>query len=259
LRFLATNYCTETSTTITTSSSDANFPSSNIKHPFRSKRWRATGCTTENLVFDLQTTEEINSVVLLWPKEDGIRLTNSAVIKVQANATNVWTSPAVDQTLTINNIYSVASHFFSTDQSYRYWRILITDASNPWGYIELGTVWLGKSLEIDNAENGFKYRLLDRTKTTETDFGHKYNDEYPITASLKFNYKYLDYSDIEILENAFRTNGTRKPVLVALDPTSSVYNKDHFLIYGNMGKQFELTHVNYDLFNSEGIEIEELS
>jgi hypothetical protein len=103
------------------------------------------------------TTEEIDSVVILWPKEDGIRLSDTAVVKIQANATDSWGSPAVDQTLTIDNTYMVASHYFSTDQSYRYWRVVIEDVGNPYGYVELGMVWFGKSLSIQKAKNGFKF------------------------------------------------------------------------------------------------------
>jgi len=259
MRFMTQNYCTEDATVITASTSNASFPASNLKHPFRSKRWRSTGSTSENVVFDLVTTEAIDSVVILWPKEDGIRLSASAVVKIQANATNVWTSPAVDQTLTIDNTYMVASHFFTSDQSYRYWRVLITDPGNAYGYVELGVVWLGKGLSIDNAQNGFKYELVDRSKVTMTDYGHTYVDEYPLVATVEFTYEYLDYSMLQTLENAFRENGTRKPVLVALDNAADVFDKDHFLIYGKMKAGFGLKHVKYNILNTDGITVVELS
>lgn len=259
MRFMATNFCTESQTTITASSQDANFPASNLKNPLRSKRWRSEGVDDETIVFDLQTSEPINSVVLLWPKEDGIRLTGSAVVKIQANATNVWSSPAVDQTLTIDDTYSVASHFFSTDQSYRYWRVLIDDPTNPLEFIELGMVWLGKGIAIDDAQNGFKYSLVDRSTVVSNGFGHKYVDEYPQSAVLEISYNYLSYSMVQLLENAYRTNGNRKPVLVAVDPLASVFDKDHILVYGTMSNKFGLSHVRYNLLNTEGIVIEELS
>src|SRR4051812_33410514 len=99
MRLMNQNFTTEDATVITASSASTNFPASNLKNTFRSKRWRSTGVTSEWVVFDVVTTEPIDSVVLLWSKEDGIRLSNTAVVKIQANATNVWTSPAVDQTL----------------------------------------------------------------------------------------------------------------------------------------------------------------
>lgn len=260
MRVMTTNYCSEAATTITASSANSLFPASNLKHPHRSKRLRtATGTTTLNVVFDMQTTEAVNSVVFLWPKEDGIRLSASAVVKIQANATNVWTAPAVNQTLTIDNDYMVASHFFTTDQSYRYWRAVIEDPSNPYGYVEIGVVWIGKSLTLDPAQNGFKFQLQDLSKVTTTDFGHRYTDEYPTVASLEFTYALLNYSEAKILENAFRKNGTRKPVLVCLDESEAVFDKDHFLIYGGFESRFGLGHQIHQIINVDTIRIEELS
>jgi hypothetical protein len=259
MRLLTTNYCTEDATVVTASSADPRFPASNLKHPFRSKRCRLTNLTSSNVVFDFITTEEVNSVVMLWPKEDGILLSNTAVIKIQANATNTWTSPAVDVTMTIDNQYEVASHFFSTDQSYRYWRVVVEDPGNANGFLELGMVWIGKSLDIENAQNGFSFDLIDRSKTQTTDFGHTYVDEFPLVASVQLQYKNLDYETIQILENAFRENGTKYPVIIALDPDEDVFDKNHYLVYGKMKPSFGSKHVNYNILDADGISILELS
>lgn len=368
MKFLATNLCTESATSITASSANVNFPSSNLKNPLRSKRWRSSGTfvidstnnkinfkesgggseltatitsgtysvatlkteiktqmdavgasdytityststglwtiasngaffsllnntgtnqaaalfkvslgfpnsdktgaltytgstiaihTLESIVFDFQTAQDINSVVLLWPKEDGIKLSSSAVVKIQANATNVWTSPAVNQTLTVDNDYTVASHYFSSNQSYRYWRITIQDPTNPELYVELGLAWIGESLNFNEAENGFKWGYEDLSKVSDNEFGHVYVDEYPIRRTLNFNYSFILYSTAKILDEAYLLNGNKKPVLVVLDQSEAVFDKDHFLIYGKMGKSFDLDHVSYNLFKG-GFKITEL-
>ncbi len=259
MRLMNVNYCTETATVVTASSANTNFPASNLKTPFRSKRWRSTGVTSESVVFDMVTTEAIDSVVVLWSKEDGIRLSETAVVRIQANATNVWTTPAVNEVITINNDYVLGSHYFSTDQSYRYWRVLVQDPSNPLGFVELGVVWLGKSIAIENAQNGFKYELVDKSKTSTTDFGHVYVDEYPLTAAIEFTYQNMDYDSVQILENAYRTNGTRKPVMVLIDPEETVFNKDHFAVYGKFKNSFGIQHVTYNILNTDGISVVELS
>lgn len=259
MRFLIDNRVTQDATVITATSTNVRFPTSNLKNPLRSKVHRSVSAAGQSLVFDMLTTEAINSVVILWPKERGIRLTGGANIRIQANATNVWTSPAVDQALIIDNEYSTASHFFTTDQNYRYWRLYIDDPTNPDGYVEVGMVWLGTSLAIENAQNGFKFTKSDTTKVDKNDFGHRYYDEYPIMNSVEFDYKYLDYTTIKILETAFQLNGTKKPVIIVLDETDTVFDKDHFLLYGNMSNQFGMSHVRYNIFNQDGIRVEELS
>lgn len=258
MRFMNTNYCTETSTVVTASTEAPSYLASNLQNPLRSKSWRSTAVASESVVFDFQTTEAMDSVVIMWPLENGIRLTDTATIRIQANATNVWTTPSVNQLLTINNDYSLASHYFATDQSYRYWRVLITDPGNPWGYIEVGQVWIGKALSIQNAENGFKFSINDPSKITMNNYGHRYVDEYPSRNRLEVSYSYLEYAEVQILENAYRVNGVKKPVLMILDPEAVVFNKDHFVLYGLMGSQFGLSHVTYNLFNSDGMGIEEL-
>lgn len=259
MKFLTTNLCANSSTSITASSTNTAFPVSNLKNPFRSKRWRSTGCSSEWVLFDMRTREDVDSVVILWPKEDGIRLTDGVNLRIQANDTNVWTSPAVNQSLTVDNTYMVASYFFNSIQSYRYWRVSISDSLNPYSYVELGVVWIGKSIDIENAQNGFKFLLKDTSKVSVTDFGHEYVDEYPQQTVVTFDYRYLSYSAVQTLEEAFRLNGSRDPVLVAFDPDGSVFDKDHFLIYGKMSDSLELGHVNYNLFNTSGIKIRELA
>jgi hypothetical protein len=86
-----------------------------------------------------------------------------------------------------------------------------------------------------------------------------YVDEYPTLAGLSLSYKFMDYDEVQILENAFRENGKRNPVIIALDPDDDVFSKDHFMIYGLMQKGISLEHVNYNILNVDGITISELA
>ena len=214
--------------------------------------------TKERLIFDLGSTEDITSVVLLWPKMDGIKLSNTAVLKIEANATNSWTSPAVSQTLTIDNDYVIASHYFGTNQSYRYWSVTIVDPANPYLYVELGVVILGKEDMVQDPEIGFNFVVQDNSREQATQYGHRYVDEYPTLTALEFEYKYMDYDDVRLIENAYRINGVRKPVFVTLDANEAVFDKDHFAIYGKFSNKFSLDHIRYDLFETS-LSIEEIS
>ncbi len=259
MKFLTTNLCTESSTTVSVSSVDPNFPAANLKHEFRSKRWRSSGVDDQYARFDFQTIEPVDAVILLWPKEDDIKLSDSAVIRVQANATDIWTSPAVNEVLTIDQTYEVATKFFSTDQNYRYWRVFIDDPSNPYGYVELGVVWIGKSLSIDNAENGFGFGFVNNSVVSKNSFGHSYVDQYPLLQQVQFKFNNMYYDNIQILENAYRINGNHKPVVIVLDPEEAVFTKDHFLVYGKFQNAIDLTHVSYNIFNTGSLNVLELA
>ncbi len=59
-------------------------------------------------------------------------------IRLQGNATDVWTSPTVDQVLAGNAEIRIA---YIAEQALRYWRLVIDDvSSNPAGYSEVG-IW----------------------------------------------------------------------------------------------------------------------
>ncbi|MCP3682363.1 MAG: hypothetical protein GY861_06695, partial [bacterium] len=85
----------------------------------------------------------------------GNNFTSSATVKIQANATDVWTSPTVDQSLTytkdnrrsteLGRDVGVWSYQFSTTQSYRYWRLTVDDGSNLDTYIEIGFVFMDEN------------------------------------------------------------------------------------------------------------------
>lgn len=205
--------------------------------------------TSEYILMDLVTTESINSVVLLWAKEDGIKLSNNAVIKIQANATNEWSSPAVNQTMTINNTYELSSHYFTASQTYRYWRLLIQDPTNVNLYVNVGVIVLGEAEVVDNPDNGFIYTLTDTSKATTTDFGHEYVDKYPLLAQLDLNFAVLDYDSALAFINLYKQVGTRKAVFIALDSSADVFDKDLFSIYGKFRTPLSLNHINYNIFN----------
>jgi hypothetical protein len=131
------------------------------------------------------------------------------------------------------------------------------DAGNPWDYIELGQVFIGKSEDVEAAQNGFKFSLIDQSNISKTEYGHRYVDEYPLKSRLEFKYDFLEYTAIQTLENAFRTNGNRTPVLVVIDNAEDVFDKDHMMIYGYMVSGFSSTHIRYDLFNADGFVVEE--
>lgn len=357
MRLISYNYSQLPETAITTSSSNINFPASNIKHEHRSKEWRSTGNfvinatnktiifdegsgnitanliegtysvssllaeikskmdgagtqaytisfseslflwsisapasftlrgtgtingtlgfnpvdilgttvtaarpaihTEEHILFDLKTTEEIDSVVLMWGK-DQYNLSSTAELRIQASATSNFTAPAIDQVLTFNNSFELASHYFSTPQSYRYWRVVIKDAANPTGYVNLGVVILGVQESLDNPENGFSFTQTDNTNITRTDFGQEYADTYPITSQLSMDFTVMDYAIAEKFILLYQRLGIRSPVFVALDPDGTVFNKDCFSIYGKFRGSLTQKHTFQALFDN-GLTIQEIN
>lgn len=208
--------------------------------------------TEESIIIDLQTIEEIDSVALVFDPLTGIKLSTDAVIRIQANATNVWTSPAVNQLLTLDFNLDVATHFFTADQSYRYWRLLIQDPKNLNLYVEISKIVLSNATILDHGpEIGFKYQINDQSRVSRNEYGHEFSDVYPSQQAFEFNLNVLPFADIETLADIFRRVGNTSPICISLDSTEELFDKDRFFIYGKINGRLTSTHLFYDRFNQD--------
>lgn len=257
MRLITDNYIL--TATLTPSTVSPLFPLENLQNILRSKRFRTTSKATQNIVIDLSTAKDVDSFVMLLPKEGTINLTASAVIKLQANATDVWTSPSVDQTLTFDGVSRQLSYYFGSTQNYRYWRLTIDDASAVGDYVEISKLILGEAVTIPLPQNGFKLGKTNNTKLSKNDFGSVYADKYPVLKKLSLEYKTLLISEIEQLESVYDTNGNHTPVFMTLDYLSTLFDKDEYSIYGLLDEKFDKNHINYNILDSSGFEITELN
>lgn len=214
--------------------------------------------TEEFLVVDLGSALAVDSVALMFNPIDGITTSSTATIKIQANASNSWGSPSVDVTLTPDTQDKVATHFFSSDQSYRYWRLSIIDPDNANAYLEIPKLILANATELSqNPEQVFTYQLTDKSEIKRTDYGHLYADQRPNLRSMEFSYKYMDYSDAETLLDIYNTIQSHIPIGISLDSEAILFDKDRFFVYGVMPSQLGLKSVVRDLFDS-GFKIDEV-
>ena len=99
---------------------------------------RTINDTGEWIKFDFGSAKKVSYCAII-----NHNLTSSATVKLQGNATDVWTSPSVDETLTISDF--IIKNF--TESSLRYWRVTFDDATNPDGYIQIAKIYLGVYIE----------------------------------------------------------------------------------------------------------------
>ncbi len=213
--------------------------------------------TEEGLVIDLNTSEEIDSVaVLLDPNDTQYRLSDTAVVTLQASDTNSWASPPYSQVLTIDDTYDVYTLFLTSPIEYRYYRIKIVDPRNANLYVSLSKVFLAKATVIQNPEIGFVHNIKDGSKSQGNDFGHVYTDLYPLRKSLEFNFSALSKEDTETLYTIYSRVGSAVPICIALDYDESLFDKDRFFMYGRLTDSIKLQHRFYSYFDG-GLTLEE--
>ena len=203
----------------------------------------------ERIVFDLNTTEEIDTIALLFDLVNGKKLTDDAEILIEANPTDTWDSPAYSQALTVNDLYGMAALFLEAPESYRFWSLKITDTANPYLYVETSKVIIGKSVQLAvSPGRGFSEVTRDTSQVQETDYGHRYADAYPLRRELEFAYPGISKDDTAKLQLAYRRNGQVRPVVFALDPLAAAYDKERFFIYGYFDDRMGITHVSGTAF-----------
>lgn len=105
----------------------------------RDSAYRSSGLTSpETITIDLGSAQTAKAIVLL-----DHNFTSGATITLKANSSDSWAAPAYSQALTHNSDIIV----YYMNQTYRYWRIEVTDAGNQDGYISMSELFLGTYFE----------------------------------------------------------------------------------------------------------------
>jgi len=236
--------------TITSTTEDAEFPVSNLTSDSRSQVWRsASGTTTDRVVINLGSAKDIDSFAMFFDALNPLPLTSSAVVKLQANTSDSWGAPPVDVTLSIDQVYKNAYHFFTSTQNYQYWAVSVSDGTNPNNQIELSLLYLSEAAGTSQPpEIGFKDGIKDQSKPRSTAFGHEYWDIYPNRISWDFNFKALSEADKILFKDIFTEVGKHGTIVTALDSDENIFtDANEYLLYCRLTKDYSAKHrfVNY--------------
>lgn len=209
--------------------------------------------TEEWVLIDLKTwaTNPVDSFALLFDQRTGCKFSPDAVITLEANQTNLWTSPALTTTLSLDDNYDTITHFYSSNQDYRYWRLKIVDPHNPYLYVEVPKLMLAKSVQLTQVpEIGFSVTDVDLSKLEQTPYGNIYADIYPTRKEMQFSLPALSSADLEDLHELYRRVGKTTPIAVALDPLATLWDKDRFFMYGRFASDFGGKQRFYSYFDT---------
>jgi hypothetical protein len=132
------------SASVSTGTADSDYPASNLVDGTLWTPAKVTVAAGEaSFVFDLGSAREV-TVVSLGHLSECAALTSC---KVQGNATDAWTSPSIDQTLTLPTTSEDGQRVCPwldlsavSPRSYRYWRLKFAGTNGT--VIGLGEVWL---------------------------------------------------------------------------------------------------------------------
>jgi len=251
VRIVDYNYVFDSSVDLLPTTENSEFPASNVSKFHRAKVWRTTSATSQALVFDLKTAESIDTFVMVFDPLSSPTFSSGTTFTLQASATNVWTAPPVSETPVLDEDAGVIVKFMTTAQEYRYWRILINDASSTLGYFEVSKIILGLGNSISQPPSiGFTVEERDQSSIIDNEYGHEYADSYPGRRRLELEYKALTDADRDIFRELYQRNGRTKPILIAVDPLQATFlDKDDYVFYGFLSNDYEASQSFYTFFD----------
>lgn len=140
-----------------------------LKETRLSRKCRTIGVTAEYIVFNLGSAKAIDYIAIL-----GHNFTTSVNAHIQANATDVWTAPSIDQHIT----YAADSmiYEFASAETYQYWRLLITDTTNTDGYLQISKVYIGDYIQMPYMAKDAKLPLSSTSDLDESTSGQVYGN-----------------------------------------------------------------------------------
>lgn len=213
--------------------------------------------TAERLIFDMGSAVAVDSAALVFDPTIGSKLSASATVTLKANSSSSFTSAPLSQAMTFDSATETYTHFFSSDETYRYWAVEVVDPANSYLYVELSKVILANATTLDHGpEIGFKMDTDDLSKEAKTDYGHKYMDLYPIKRTFEFGIKLMPVADVYTLSDIFKRVGNNFPIAIATDPLEAVFDKDRFFIYGYLKGNLKIQN-SFNTYFDTSLGIEE--
>lgn len=198
---------------LTSSSAAVGFPVTNLENYLVSDKWRATGDADEWIKFDAGSG---NTITVTDCAINGHNFSSGATVKIQGNATDVWTAPTIDETITFN---AGVMYKQFTGGSYQYWRLSIVDSSNPDTYVELGILFIGEDLNLgDIYDREYPIQNEDTSIRHFTRTGQMYGDKGIIRDIYVFSLPHVDDEKSDI-EAWFDAVGMWRSWFLIIEPT----------------------------------------
>lgn len=189
--------------------------------------------TEESLTWDLGTSKNPEFFAMAGRRNDGLQISSTGTYKLQANPTNVWTSPSWEETLTYNETLMYLEDSTGIfDAPYRYVRLSIVDKDNAAGVVELSSVFLGDAISFtqgvvvtplagsyadgSTTRTGPNLNLLSVSRETSEQF--------------TFSWNFLTNTEKEALDDFFRNYKTARPFWVNIDTNAAMSTTSGYYI-----------------------------
>lgn len=178
--------------------------------------------TEEFLQFDFGIATNPKAFALVGDRNNPLRISSTATIKLQAALTASWDAPAFEMTIPHADAALSVWDFTGLadiDAGYRYWRFVIVDRDNPRLYLEFGAAFLGDMITCTRGCAVFPLRLRGRDRSTivVSEDGQVYGLKRPKTKGITLAFQALLTSEEEDFDYHWETVGLTDNWFLILD------------------------------------------
>lgn len=225
--------------------------------------WRATDLNNAYVTIDFGSAKEINLIALLFTNASSAATWRVRAAATEADVTaspaydsgsnTLWPTTGLDDWDTVNAIL-----FLSTSQTYRYWRIDVSDTGNSDGYIEAGRLYMANAWQSTRGQAfGWSIGWEDESPKPQAIGGQTYPVRRTPRRILNMSINFLQ--ETEIYNNAFqidRLRGQARDILFIVDPDKSARLQDQ-TVYGLVQEFAPVVNPTFNIFEKR-YRVEEL-
>lgn len=195
----------------------ANYPASNLglPHANSAEALKDDGTSTAfRVVVDMGAAYTVSAFAAL-AHDIPATATN---LKVQANSSDSWGSPAFSHDCTYRADAIVE---FFAEQTYRYWSFTLTKASAA-TILTIARMLFGPAFDFTQmpSEKSVEWGGDEDTDTKRTKSGASYSDVAAHLKTLRFRVEFMPQTQKDELATLSQTIGLHSPFCVSLDPTN---------------------------------------
>lgn len=195
---IADNLAAADATTLAATSTESGYPVSRAAAEPLARFWRSADAALTNvdLTMDLGSAIDVTAFGLF-----DHNLTSSATIAVAAGSTTAYG----DYSTTITYRQYDAWKYLTSAETYRYWRIRISDSGNPDNYIRVGYVLLGEPTETSKFLSGWSHADNFENNSFRSRFGVPYVGRHSYMEIFNLTYRLNTSAEMDVVRGIYRS------------------------------------------------------
>lgn len=169
------------------------------------------------LTFDLYSAKTPKYICI-----GGHNLSSSATVKVEANTTATWTTPAVSESITLAEFMHL---FIANGTAYHYWSVVFSDFDyNEDGYVEVGYIGLGTYWQpAYGPARVFSETPQEKSINVESETGENYGTDGILLNEWDVNIPWFTIAEVNNFKTMYDAVKNHTPFLFVLDENNLTY------------------------------------